>query len=114
MFLPTWENVVPPSRLTSRFPSSVPAHTTRGRIGDSEIVMIVLYDTTPSFFDNCVTLPGAAISDTLLRSTCFVRSSLATYVSPWLYDLNSRLPPNQTIFGLCGDITTGVFQLKRY
>src|SRR5581483_10188520 len=110
-FLPTSTNVDPPSRLSCRFPSSVPAQTTPGRTGDS---MIVMYETTPSFFESCVTLPGTPSSETVLRLTFFVRSSLATYVSPWLYDLNSRLPPNQMIFGLCGDITTGVFQLKRY
>ena len=43
MFLPTSVNVAPPSRLTCRFPSSVPAHTTPGITGDSEMLMIVLY-----------------------------------------------------------------------
>src|SRR5580765_2678292 len=104
---------MPPSRLTCRLPSSVPAHTMPGMTGDSAIEMIVLYETTPSFFESCVTLPAAPIIGTLLRSTFFVRSSLATQVSPWLYDLNNRLPPSHTIFGLCGDMITGVFQLKR-
>src|SRR3954453_4057577 len=112
-FLPTSVNVSPPSRLTCRFPSSVPAHTTPGITGDSAIETMVLYDTTPSFFESCVTVPGAPIIATVLRSIFFVRSSLATHVSPWLYDLNSRLPPSHTIFGLCGDMMTGVFQLKR-
>src|SRR3954463_14597991 len=108
---------MPPSRLTCRLPSSVPAHTMPGITGDSEIEMIVLYETTPSFFESCVTLPAMPIiicGGTVLRSTFLVRSSLATQVSPWLYDLNSRLPPSHTIFGLCGDMMTGVFQLKRY
>ena len=34
----------PPSRLTCRLPSSVPAQTTPGITGDSETAMIVLYD----------------------------------------------------------------------
>src|SRR5438034_6866310 len=113
-FLPTSVKFVPPSRLTCRFPSSVPAHTTPGSTGDSEIEMIVLYDVTPSFFESCVRSPGTPISDTVLRSICLVRSALATHVSPWLYDLKRRLPPNHTIFGLCGDRITGVFQLNRY
>ena len=75
---------------------------------------MVLYDTTPSFFDSCVRSPGTPITETVLRSICFVRSPLATHVSPWLNDLNSRFPPSHTIFGLCGDMITGVFQLKRY
>src|SRR5437762_10401669 len=114
MFRPTSAKVLPPSRLTCRFPSSVPAQTTPGIAGDSEIETIVLYDVTPSFLESCVRSPGTPISVTVLRSICFVRSALATHVSPWLYDLNNRLPPIQMIFGLCGDITTGVFQLKRY
>src|SRR5262245_35979840 len=113
-FLPTSVNVTPPSRLTCRFPSSVPAHTMPGRIGDSEIAMIVLYDTTPSFFESCVRSPATPNIAPVLRSTCLVRSALATHVSPWLYDLNKRLPPSHTIFGLCGERMTGVFQLKRY
>ena len=107
-------NVIPPSRLTCSSPSSVPAQTTPGSTGDSEIDTMVLYDATPSFFDSCVRSPGSPMSVTLLRSTCFVRSALAIQVSPRLYDLNSRLPPSQTMLGLCGDRITGVFQLKRY
>ena len=51
---------------------------------------------------------------TVLRSICLVRSALAIHVSPRLYDLNSRLPPSQTMLGLCGESWNGVFQLKRY
>ena len=58
MAFPTSVNVAPASRLTCTFPSSVPAHTTPGITGDSETEMIVLYDTTPSFFDSCVRSPG--------------------------------------------------------
>src|SRR3954452_14521630 len=83
-FLPTSVKVMPPSRLTCRLPSSVPAQTTPGITGDSEIEMIVLYDTTPSFFESWVTVPGTPIIATVLRSTFFVRASvLATQVSPW-------------------------------
>ena len=78
MFFPTSVNVTPPSRLTCRLPSSVPAHTTPGITGDSEIAVIVLYDDTPSFFESCVLSPGAPITATLQRSICFVRSALAT------------------------------------
>src|SRR5215831_9562401 len=96
-FLPTSVKFDPPSRLTCRFPSSVPAQTMPGMTGDSEIEMIVLYETTPSFLESCVTLPAMPIMGTRLRSTFFVRSSLlATHVSPWLYDLNRRLPPRYT------------------
>ena len=42
MFLPTSVNVFPPSTLTWRLPSSVPAQTTPGCTGDSLIEMIVL------------------------------------------------------------------------
>ncbi len=76
--------------------------------------MIVLYATTPSFFESCVLSPGAPMSETLVRSICLVRSALATQVSPRLYDLNNRLPPSHTMLGLCGESTCGVFQLKRY
>ena len=78
MFFPTSVNVTPASVLTWRFPSSVPAHTTPGITGDSEIAVIVLYDVTPSFFESWAAVPGAPISSTLQRSTCFVRSALAT------------------------------------
>src|SRR5258705_13915825 len=108
MFLPTSVKVMPPSRLIWTLPSSVPAHTTPGITGDSDTAMIVLYDTTPSFFDSCVRFPGTSITATVLRSIFFVRSSaLATHVSPWLYDLNRRLPPRYRIFGVCGDLVPG-------
>ena len=74
---------------------------------------IVPYETTPSFFDSCVRLPGAPISATVFRSMLFVRSALAIHVSPRLYDLNSRLPPSQMMLGLCGESWNGVFQLNR-
>src|SRR4051794_16397363 len=76
--------------------------------------MIVLYETTPSFLESCVRSPGMPISETVFRSMFLVRSALATQVSPRLYDLNSRLPPSQTMLGLWGDRMNGVFQLKRY
>src|SRR4029079_12897400 len=76
---PTSVNVAPESRLTCTFPSSVPAHTTPGRTGDSEIEMIVLYETTPSFLDNCVRSPGTPIIATVFRSMFFVRSALAIH-----------------------------------
>src|SRR5207253_7970583 len=113
-FFPTSVNVTPASLLTCRFPSSVPAHTTPGITGDSDIEMIVLYELTPSFFDSIERPPGTPINVTVLRSICFVRSGLATQLSPRLYDLNSRLPPSHTMLGLCGDNIYGVFQLKRY
>src|SRR5439155_766142 len=104
---------LPPSSETNN-PNSVPAYNRFRFFGSSRITWTFLYDVTPSFFESWVRSPGAPISDTLLRSTCFVRSALAIQVSPRLYDLNNRLPPNQTMLGLCGDRTTGVFQLKRY
>ena len=42
MFFPTSVKVAPPSRLTCRRPSSVPAHTMPGITGDSLTEMIVL------------------------------------------------------------------------
>src|SRR4051812_37567974 len=51
---------------------------------------------------------------TLLRSIFLVRSSLAIQESPRFSDLNSRLPPSQTMLGLCGESMNGVFQLNRY
>ena len=44
--------------------------------------MIVLYAVTPSFFESCGCVPGAPITATLQRSTCFVRSALAIQRSP--------------------------------
>src|SRR5512140_1686727 len=76
--------------------------------------MIVLYAVTPSFFESCAVFPAAAITVTLHRSTCFVRSALATHMSPWLSDRKRRSPPIQIVIGLCGDNRIGVFQLKRY
>jgi hypothetical protein len=76
--------------------------------------MIVLYETTPSFFESCVRSPGTPIIATLLRSMFSSDPALATHVSPRLYDLNSLLPPSQTMLGLCGDSMNGVFQLNRY
>src|SRR6476619_4946571 len=114
MFLPTSVNVAPLSRLTCRLPSSVPAHTTPRAAGDSEIAMIVLNEVTPSFFESCAVFPGAPITATLQRSTCFVRSALAVQASPRLSDRNRRSPPIQIVLELCGDKRIGVFQLKRY
>src|ERR1041384_8424806 len=113
MFLPTSVNVSPPSRLTWRLPSSVPAHTTPGSTGDSDTEMIVLNPTTPSFLLIWFCVPGTPITAISQRSICFVRSPLAIHVSPRLYDLNNRLPPSHTMLGLCGESRMGVFQLKR-
>src|SRR5262249_11160417 len=93
MFLPTSVNVSAPSRLTCRLPSSVPAHTTPGMTGDSLTAMIVLYAERPSFLESCDLSPATPITVTLQRSTCLVRSGLATHEMPRSYDLNSRLPP---------------------
>src|SRR6185436_3833718 len=76
--------------------------------------MIVLNAVTPSFFESCAVVPAAPITVTLQRSTCFVRSALATQRSPWLSERKRRLPPIQIVLGLCGDSRIGVFQLKRY
>src|SRR5215813_8825912 len=92
-FLPTSVNVRPPSRLTCRLPSSVPAHTTPGITGDSLTAMMVLYADKPSFLDSCDLSPPTPMTVTLHRSTCLVRSALATHDVPRSYDLNSRLPP---------------------
>src|ERR1019366_1827111 len=110
MFFPTSANVAPLSVLTWRFPSSVPAHTTPGITGDSEIAVSVPNDVTPSFFESCDAVPGAPIRVTLHLSMCLVRSALATQWLPWSYDLNRRLPPSQTMFALCGESWIGVFQ----
>src|SRR5579862_2936786 len=99
-FAATFVNVAPSSRLTSRLPSSVPAHTTPGITGDSESAVIVPYAVTPSFFESCGCVPGTPISVTSHRSTCFVRSSLSTHLSPRFTDLNNRLPPIQILPGL--------------
>src|SRR5215208_595734 len=113
MFFPTSVNVAPLSRLTWRLPSSVPAHTTPRATGDSDTAMMVLYAVTPSFFESCAVFPAAPITVVLHRSTCFVRSPLATQRSPWLSDRKRRSPPIQIVLGLCGDRRIGVFQLKR-
>src|SRR5882757_3996513 len=102
-FFPTSVNVTPPSRLTCTFPSSVPTHTTPGITGDSETETMVLNEPTPSFFESCGLSPAAPITVTLQRSTCFVRSGLATQWSPRSYDLKRRLPPSQTMCGSCGE-----------
>ena len=91
----------------------MPAQTTPGITGDSEIAVIVEYADTPSFFESCACVPATPISETSQRSMCFVRSALSIQRSPRFTDLNSRLPPIQIVLGLCGDISTGVFQLKR-
>ena len=91
----------------------MPAHTTPGITGDSEMAVIVPYAVTPSFFESCACVPGTPIRVTSQRSMCFVRSALSIHFSPRFTDLNSRLPPIQIVLGLCGDISSGVFQLKR-
>src|SRR5690348_15199705 len=92
-FLPTSVKVRPPSRLTCRLPSSVPAQTTPGMTGDSDTAMIVPYCDRPSFLESWVLSPPTPITVTLHRSICFVRSALCTHDVPRSYDLNSRLPP---------------------
>src|SRR5689334_408614 len=92
-FLPTSVNVRPPSRLTCRLPSSVPAQTTPGITGDSLTAMMVLYAESPSFLESCDLSPATPITVTLHRSTCLVRSGLSTHDVPRSYDLNNRLPP---------------------
>ena len=42
MFATTFVHVFPPSRVTCTLPSSVPAQTTSGFLGDSEIAKIVV------------------------------------------------------------------------
>src|SRR5205823_6006052 len=101
-------NVVPPSRLTCNRPSSVPAQTTPGSTGDSEIDTMVLYVVTPSFFDSCVRSPGTPMSATLLRSICFVRSALANHGDAWMAsaDLTKQIDRNKVaLMGVPGDRT---------
>ena len=86
-------HVVPPSRETCTFPSSVPTQTTPAFTGDSAMVVMVPKCTTPSLRESMslACLPKMVI---LSRSALFVRSGLTTVqVSPRSCEPKRRLPP---------------------
>ena len=114
MFLPTSVNVAPPSRLTWRLPSSVPAHTTPGTTGDSETAMIVLYD------DDAVVLRELRAVSRHAHHRDLAAIDLLREIGarrPWValvVRLEQAIAAQPDVLGLCGDSMNGVFQLKRY
>ena len=59
----TFVHVLPPSRVTARLPSSVPAYRTPARFGDSANETIVGHAGMPSFFAMLISLPLTPIVD---------------------------------------------------
>ena len=47
------------------------------------------------------------------RAAFSLTAALAIQLSPRLTDLKTRFPPTQTVRGLCGERSNGVFQLNR-
>src|SRR5580700_2178248 len=90
MWLKTLLHVFPPSRDICTFPSSVPAHSTPARTGDSAIAVMHGHAATPSLRDSTPSVSTALPKiSCLLRSALVVRSSPSTsQVSPRSVDLN--------------------------
>src|SRR5688500_512014 len=110
MFAVTFVHVVPPSRVTCTNPSSVPTQIRPARRGDSPMVMIVQCISAPVFSADTPTSAGLCFAGSLVE-----RSGLITpHVSPRLTLLKSLLPPKKIVFELCGEMSIGELQLKRY
>src|SRR5713101_3753536 len=90
----TFFQVFPPSRVTCRFPSSVPAHRTLAETGDSLMVVIVGYSSTPSCRESVFLSGTFSNNESLLRSTSDVSCAPSrVQESPRLVDLNRKFPP---------------------
>lgn len=93
MFPITLVNVSPPSRLTCRFPSSVPIHSTPGRDGDSRTCVIRELAEYPSCFSAIGLSPATPIIGISAdqRFTFFDKSvEFIHHVSPRLFDLKKN------------------------
>jgi len=77
----------------------VPTIRVSGSNALSATVVIVQCGTLPAIFSGLAVVRSSVTSD---------------QVSPRSSDLNSRLPPNHTVRGLCRESRIGEFQLKRY
>src|ERR1051326_4356696 len=62
-----------------------------------------------------MSLPSTPISGSVSRSVFVVRSGLIAFHEwPRSGDLKTRLAATKMVAGLCGEMTTGVFQFQRY
>src|SRR5262245_54107291 len=103
-----------PSRDTCTLPSSVPAYSKLGRLGDSANDTIVGHATMPSFLEIVMSLPFTPIVTISSRLALVVRSPpTASHVCPLFDERNTRLPDANKMLGLCMDSTRGVSQLNR-
>src|SRR4051812_866533 len=82
IFLLPSVHVFPPSIDTWTLPSSVPAQSTSGSIGDSEIVVISLKLDSPSLREMRISLSRTPASMSVSRLTCRVRSFVALQLEP--------------------------------
>src|SRR5437016_3503104 len=106
MFFTTFVHVLPPSRVTCTFPSSVPTQIRFGSIVDGAIARIVQWNSA-AVLSTTIGPPD----DFCLLLSLVDRSGLMTsHDWPWLVDLKSTLPPKYTVCP-SGPRTIGEFQL---
>src|SRR5262249_35273991 len=90
----TFFHVLPPSRVTCRLPSSVPAHSRSLFVGDSLTVVMHGHACTPSCRDSVYLSGTRPMIDFLSRSSPLVRSlPRRAQESPRSVDLKRKLPP---------------------
>ena len=90
----TLVHVDPPSRVTWRFPSSVPTYRSPGECFDSPNAVMLPYEEIPSFRDRVSSVTSIPMIGTVSRSMAFVRSGLASsQVMPRSGDRIRWLPP---------------------
>ena len=108
-FAVTFSHVAPPSLVTCRFPSSVPAQITPARSGDSPMLM-----TVPWYSAVVFSMKTGPPADWSFSGSFVVRSGLiARQLPPKSSVRNTTFPPKYTVRPSWGEATMGAFQLKR-
>src|SRR5574342_1357326 len=104
---------VPPSfRVSQTLPSSVPAYSRPGRIGDSASDTMVQKVSAP--VTSGVTPPVVWVLTRIFIVSRVVRSGEMGYrLSPRCVDFITLLAPAYSVVGLCADRKNGVFQFQR-
>src|ERR1700740_3319649 len=109
IFLVTFVQLLPPSRVSCTNPSFVPAQITPASLGDSAIAKTVPAYSTPI-------LSGVSPPEIPIRLLSFrVRSGLmiCQLLPPSVVTCTNWLP-TYTLLWSCGEIVTGNSQLNRY
>src|SRR5436305_12414316 len=110
MFVVTFDQVWPPSRVSCTRPSSVPTQMVFASSGEIAKERIVSKGPAPLRSSST----GPPLLNCLLLSLR-VRSGLMGFqCAPLSVDLNNTLPPRYTSFGSEDETAIGVVQLNRY